>query len=324
MGGKKIRIRETNRVFKFASDMPPDPITGQPRYRSTKAIVRKEGGPKTRYLNMALQESKKDPKWQPIYRQWRLEYKLKHEAPPGKDPIVFTPQVDNNYIQGLSLKAASALAPRRRVKWPAADMRLLSAIFGKVPYFHLKASALRTSTQESVAEHLDSLVMEYLRSAPPQQSETSQEYERRLTRSVSRQFGEDLTYIINIMMESTDGQTQESLAENLQKARQTLTNRQQRVIELRYEGKDGRPLSLEEVGREFGVTRERARQVEEKALLRLNRKKVAYTLMECLVGAAQRVMDESGLAAVFVDRAELDEYLIRETPQRRRYVRSVA
>lgn len=50
---------------------------------------------------------------------------------------------------------------------------------------------------------------------------------------------------------------------------QTLTDREERVLRLRYGLLDGRTHTLEEVGKEFGVTRERIRQIEGKALRKL-------------------------------------------------------
>ena len=49
----------------------------------------------------------------------------------------------------------------------------------------------------------------------------------------------------------------------------TLTPREQRVLQLRFGLEDGRARTLEEVGKEFGVTRERIRQIEAKALRKL-------------------------------------------------------
>ena len=49
----------------------------------------------------------------------------------------------------------------------------------------------------------------------------------------------------------------------------TLTPREEKVLRLRYGIDDGRPRTLEEVGKEFNVTRERIRQIEAKALRKL-------------------------------------------------------
>ena len=48
-----------------------------------------------------------------------------------------------------------------------------------------------------------------------------------------------------------------------------LTDREERVLRLRYGLDDNRPRTLEEVGREFGVTRERISQIEAKAIGKL-------------------------------------------------------
>ena len=59
------------------------------------------------------------------------------------------------------------------------------------------------------------------------------------------------------------------LHEQLDEVVSTLTEREQRVIKLRCGWDDGRPRTLEEVGKEFNVTRERIRQIEAKALRKL-------------------------------------------------------
>ena len=59
------------------------------------------------------------------------------------------------------------------------------------------------------------------------------------------------------------------LREQLEEVLETLTLREKRVLELRFGLEDGRSRTLEEVGQHFGVTRERIRQIEAKALRKL-------------------------------------------------------
>jgi len=59
------------------------------------------------------------------------------------------------------------------------------------------------------------------------------------------------------------------LQEQLSKVLDGLAERERKVIELRFGLVDGHPRTLEEVGREFGVTRERIRQIESKTLCKL-------------------------------------------------------
>jgi RNA polymerase primary sigma factor len=59
------------------------------------------------------------------------------------------------------------------------------------------------------------------------------------------------------------------LSEQISDVLASLTSRERRVLELRFGLEDGRTRTLEEVGREFGVTRERIRQIEGKALRQL-------------------------------------------------------
>ncbi|PKQ20642.1 MAG: RNA polymerase sigma factor RpoD [Actinobacteria bacterium HGW-Actinobacteria-6] len=59
------------------------------------------------------------------------------------------------------------------------------------------------------------------------------------------------------------------LQEQLTRVLDSLSERERKVIELRFGLDDGHPRTLEEVGREFGVTRERIRQIESKTLCKL-------------------------------------------------------
>jgi len=59
------------------------------------------------------------------------------------------------------------------------------------------------------------------------------------------------------------------MSAQLHEVLETLTEREQRVLELRYGLKGGEAKTLEEVGNAFNVTRERVRQIEAKALRKL-------------------------------------------------------
>jgi len=66
-----------------------------------------------------------------------------------------------------------------------------------------------------------------------------------------------------------DAASRQLLKEQIEDVLSTLTPREQRVLQLRFGLEDGRSRTLEEVGREFNVTRERIRQIEAKALRKL-------------------------------------------------------
>jgi len=66
-----------------------------------------------------------------------------------------------------------------------------------------------------------------------------------------------------------DAATSQLLREQVDRVLDSLEGREQRVIRLRFGLDDGRPRTLEEVGNEFGLTRERIRQIESMALRKL-------------------------------------------------------
>ena len=66
-----------------------------------------------------------------------------------------------------------------------------------------------------------------------------------------------------------DAASKQLLKEQIDGVLSSLTPREQRVLQLRFGLEDGRSRTLEEVGKEFKVTRERIRQIEAKALRKL-------------------------------------------------------
>mgnify|MGYP002226730309 FL=1 len=72
------------------------------------------------------------------------------------------------------------------------------------------------------------------------------------------------------------------LQEQLTQVLDSLADRERKVIELRFGLVDGHPRTLEEVGREFGVTRERIRQIESKTMSKLRHPSRSQTLRDFL------------------------------------------
>ena len=69
--------------------------------------------------------------------------------------------------------------------------------------------------------------------------------------------------------EPADAASRQMLREQMQATLDSLSSRERRVLELRFGLEDGQSRTLEEVGQRFGVTRERIRQIEAKALRKL-------------------------------------------------------
>lgn len=70
-------------------------------------------------------------------------------------------------------------------------------------------------------------------------------------------------------VEPIDAAARDMLRESIQDALEVLSERERKVLELRYGLVDGKDHTLEEVGQHFNVTRERIRQIEAKALRKL-------------------------------------------------------
>ena len=70
------------------------------------------------------------------------------------------------------------------------------------------------------------------------------------------------------------------MKEDLQKTLAGLPERERRIIELRYGLNGNEPMTLEQVGQAFGVTRERIRQMEIRTLRRLQKFRMARALQD--------------------------------------------
>jgi RNA polymerase primary sigma factor len=76
--------------------------------------------------------------------------------------------------------------------------------------------------------------------------------------------------------------TYQLLKENISDVLQLLTPREQKILRMRFGLDDGRSHTLEETGQEFGVTRERIRQIESKALQKLKKHRESKKLRDYL------------------------------------------
>jgi RNA polymerase primary sigma factor len=76
--------------------------------------------------------------------------------------------------------------------------------------------------------------------------------------------------------------TYELLKEHINETLGLLTPREQKILRMRFGLEDGKMHTLEEVGQEFGVTRERIRQIEAKALTKLRKNKDSKKLEDYL------------------------------------------
>ena len=100
--------------------------------------------------------------------------------------------------------------------------------------------------------------------------------------------GEDEDSVLGDFIEDEDTVTPEDsastqlLKEQVQSVLSTLSDREQKIVRMRFGLDNGKSHTLEEVGQEFAVTRERIRQIEAKALAKLRKHKDARKLHEYL------------------------------------------
>ncbi|MBU0648223.1 RNA polymerase sigma factor RpoD, partial [Patescibacteria group bacterium] len=85
-----------------------------------------------------------------------------------------------------------------------------------------------------------------------------------------------------VTMSPKDSATVQLLKDHLAKVLELLSPREKKILEMRFGLVDGTTRTLEEVGKEFGVTRERIRQIEAKALMRLRRNRESRKLLDYL------------------------------------------
>lgn len=108
-----------------------------------------------------------------------------------------------------------------------------------------------------------------------------------LDAGVGRDDGEDDTVLGDFIEDEDAASPEDSAANQLLKEQvqgilDVLTEREQKILKMRFGLDDGKSHTLEEVGQEFSVTRERIRQIEAKALAKLRKHKDAKKLYEYL------------------------------------------
>jgi RNA polymerase primary sigma factor len=108
------------------------------------------------------------------------------------------------------------------------------------------------------------------------------------TISLEQPVGEEDDFSLSDLIEDRaavvpdDAATRAMLDQAVKEALAHLSPREQDVVRLRFGLEDGKIRTLEEVGKEFGVTRERVRQIESKTLAKLRRPDAAYLLRDYL------------------------------------------
>ena len=97
--------------------------------------------------------------------------------------------------------------------------------------------------------------------------------------------GEDKNSFIDLIHSQSipspeDEVSAKAIRERLNEVLDTLAPREAEVLKLRFGLSDGTPYTLEQLGRTLGITRERVRQIEKKALMKLRHPKRSIRLRE--------------------------------------------
>jgi RNA polymerase primary sigma factor len=136
----------------------------------------------------------------------------------------------------------------------------------------------REPTDEEIARQLDVPVEEILRLQEISQRSIS--LETPVGDDDSSELGDFLEDAASVT--PADAVSQSLLKLHLREALDELPERERQIIELRFGMKDDRPRTLEEVGREFDITRERVRQIQMKTLNLLREQRRTQNLREYL------------------------------------------
>lgn len=179
-----------------------------------------------------------------------------------------------DYTKGFKFSTYATWWIRQSITRAIADQaRTIRIPVHMVETIHRQARAQRALSQELGREPTPEEIAEYMGITP----EKVMEIQRIAQDPVSLEtpIGEEEdSHLVDFIEDNkaaapSDVAAQAMLREHLKQALHKLTPREEKVIRLRYGLDDDKPRTLEEVGREFNVTRERIRQIEAKALRKL-------------------------------------------------------